>query len=805
MNLKFWNRPRYFDFSPVRRTVVVLHDFISAIIAAIGSVISFLGSSTVVGVSIGGTVYGVTGSMIGSLVVSAALSVASTLLSGGEKPSSQNFRTGKELANDMSIGSPIRPLYGCRRIGGTRVFVWTTTGNNLKYLHLIVVWGEGPMKGPVVDGAGEKIWLDDKRMQYFQTYKGLNLCYHEFHGGTHDQTVSAELQSYIPTWNEAMRFTAYSYFRFKYNQTAWGNLPTVTAAMEGCENLFDPRDGSHGYSRNGVLATRDFVTHPRYGGGTQGSLLNDTSVGDCATWVENVSHQYYFDGCIQERQPFADNTGDMMANFKGDIVWSGGQYKFIIYKYDAAVVPIDEFFIEENPGGNALGIDTGSSEETPRRIKGYFSDPTDNYNPKPVYWPQVAADVAESDKIASEFSLIGTCSYEQALRLLKYNYLRMRFSKTFNCNAHPSLYPLELGDIFSVSHNADIPGSSIPVSWTLKPLRLQGWSLTQTNKLALQAIEEDSSIYDETVEVVAHDPYVLTLPGYDDAVDTMPTNLTASTGKDDSTRKTKAYMILGCDRVEGAEAYEFRYRQPDKSNWSKKTFHDPGGEVDVAQEDPGNGGTLKMESGGDYYGAAAKTIVIEIDGDGDPCSFKVSYDNGESWEETEIDITADWQDLDDGLRLRFDGTIGGAIGDRWTFSVTPPDAVSIYLGGLPTNQQYYWQVCAIVDKKKSEWATPTAPVTTWYPDHPSAPTGLTAVMMNTDDNLSTAEVLVSWDDPVEGEDVVSTEVKKEYTDDPYLQFPNGIDTGSAGRAAGLIISPTEPETPMAGMLWVKQT
>ena len=534
--------------------------FIPAIAGAIYSALSF--------VAITGSAAMMASTALAYGIVSGALYAASALLT--KKPSSQSFINGIPLQNTMSVGDTIRLVYGCRRIGGTRLFVWSTGIQN-KYLHMIIGWGEGPVKGPLVDGTGEMIWLDDRRMQYYQTYKGLNLVYHEFHKGTHDQTVSTELQSYIPSWNEAMRFTAYSYFRFKYNATAWGSLPNVTCVMEGNENIFDPRSGSHGYSRNGVLIARDFATHPRYGGGVQGSLIQKEAVIVCANWVDDASHRYYFDGVIQDRQPFADNMQDILANFKGEIIWSGSGYKFIIYKWDAPILDLDfdeTMLLANQTGKNALSIDTGAAQDTPKRIKGYFSDPRDNYNVKPVYWPQVAPDVAETDKIAMEFSLIGTCDYGQALRILKYHYLRARFSRTFAFAAHPKMYPAELGDIFRASRALSYQGSSIPASWYHKPLRVQKIAMNQANQIAFSVIEEDSSIYDEEVHIVTHAEFKPVLPGFDDAT-SIPQNLVATSGEDTRTeRKDDAYILFRWDKVPGITSYGLRYRKSDVPRWT---------------------------------------------------------------------------------------------------------------------------------------------------------------------------------------------------------------------------------------------
>lgn len=83
MRLKFWKRPRYFDFEKHRTPQVILHEFISGILTAIWGIVTSIGSAfsatSVTGIAIGGTVYGVSGGILTSIAAMGVSMALSTL------------------------------------------------------------------------------------------------------------------------------------------------------------------------------------------------------------------------------------------------------------------------------------------------------------------------------------------------------------------------------------------------------------------------------------------------------------------------------------------------------------------------------------------------------------------------------------------------------------------------------------------------------------------------------------------------------------------------------------------------------
>ena len=725
---KIWRRlvgrPRYFDFARHRKPAVVLHDFISAITSAIIGLAYTIGGavggtfvSSMVGATIGGTFYGV--SIAGALAwvaVAGALYGASTLATSlmAKSGKQSSLSTGGLLQNTSMIIDPIRVVYGKTRIGCSQVFVHAEGGVNNPRLHVIAVWGEGPVEGMETDGLGDMIWIGERRMQDFQAYSGLSYVSHEFYNGSWEQNISSELQSHFAAWADAHRGTAYSYFQLQYSPFLFTTFPQFTCILKG-RKLFDPRDGSISYSRNPALVWRDFKTHPRYGGGIAGSMIDKQSVIDAANWCD--SNGFYFDGCIADRKEFLENIEDILLCFRAEEIWSGGLYKLLIQKYDAPVMSLSEkdIFVDERTKGCAMGIGTAGIQDYPKRIKISFSDPTNQYIPSYCYWPETTPYEAETDRETREIILIGVADFEESLKLGKYFYLRSKYSNIFNFIAHPRVSCLEIGDMVEVSHDPAFPVGSIPEDWTNKVLRVLGIFFSENNQIALTLGDEDSSIYDPAVNVAAHTYYSSESPSQSDLPEE-PTNPSASTGEDTTTTaRDDAYLNLQWDNMGVGVSYQIRYRKPADTWWQQASIFDPGGECDIPTKSV-DIGPMEMESGGNFAGGAELTYVVEIDGGGTPSTFRWSDDGGSTWDGTGIAITANWQNLNNGVKIKFSATGGGFVSEQWTFKTRPKTPVKTRLGGLPVGTVFIWQVRSGKNWFAwSEWATSPTLITTWKP------------------------------------------------------------------------------------------
>jgi hypothetical protein len=450
---------------------------------------------------------GITGEAVAAFAVVAAVVIKAALIVGAvwysysasSKAKSRagqsdrsDFRSSGHLLNTRSTSEPLSILYGTCRIGGNIVYM-NCTGADNKDLHMVVTFSEGPVSGINIDGIGERIWLDDKRIQDFP-----GLYSYEFYTGTGAQTVDPYLQAADPNWDEAMRYTAYLHLRLEYNEDKFSSLPNVTAEING-RLIYDPRDGLTKFSNNNALVAYDFLRNERYSLGLPESVFDLDSVKDAATWCD--TNGYMFNGLIIDRGPVLDNFEDILKNFRAGLIWSEGEYKLFIYEYDAPIMTLTESDVD----ANSFRIIIPGIPETPNRVIVSYIDSVDNYISKSRVIEDLDAvliyDLEERD---FELDLKGTTNAEQATKLGSYYIERNRLNYQFSFSCHPRALALEPMDMIQVTHS--LPG------WTEKILRVLDYEIRQDGRVQLLCINEVDTLYDDVVNVETHNAYETNLP-----------------------------------------------------------------------------------------------------------------------------------------------------------------------------------------------------------------------------------------------------------------------------------------------------
>jgi len=82
-------------------------------------------------------------------------------------------------------------------------------------------------------------------------------------------------------------------------------------------------------------------------------------------------------------------------------------------------------------------------------------------------------------------------------------------------------------------------------------------------------------------------------------------------------------------------------------------------------------------SGGTFSGSYDLDYVVEIDGEGEPDTFKWSDDGGSTWDTETVNITGAAQTLNNGVTITFAATTGHTSGDKWEFTATAEDEYTI--------------------------------------------------------------------------------------------------------------------------------
>jgi hypothetical protein len=167
-------------------------------------------------------------------------------------------------------------------------------------LHLIVVWGMGPIN------AITQVYLDDVPITD-PSFNGL--VYLENYTGTDTQAASAALISSLSgKWTSAhqLRGLAYSYIRLQWSAAAFPRgKPNITADIQGAL-VFDPRTGTNLFSNNPWLCIRDYLTNTRYGWKVPAASIDDTTVISEANYAEQRVTAPTFTGTISVVDTAAD-------------------------------------------------------------------------------------------------------------------------------------------------------------------------------------------------------------------------------------------------------------------------------------------------------------------------------------------------------------------------------------------------------------------------------------------------------------------------------------------------------------------
>lgn len=144
---------RFEDNFPIpRRRPSTLYEFIAGIIASI--IGGTMTPETVIGISIGGTVYGLELTAIVEIAIIGAVLCYSFLSGqgGGKSSFIKNVDQNGQLVNTKQAGEPVKVAYGKIKVGGNWVACDPSRLNN-NWLNVILTWSEGEIEGiePAVD------------------------------------------------------------------------------------------------------------------------------------------------------------------------------------------------------------------------------------------------------------------------------------------------------------------------------------------------------------------------------------------------------------------------------------------------------------------------------------------------------------------------------------------------------------------------------------------------------------------------------------------------------------------------------
>ena len=421
------------------------------------------------------------------------------------------------LVNKQSNVATIPVIYGQRKVGGTRVFIGSSGADNI-YLYMVLALSEGE-----IHSIGD-VYINDI-LSTDSKYSGL-LTINKYTGAD-GQAADATLVNANIGWTSAHKLSGVAYLaiRFKWDQDAFGSIPTIHAVVQG-KKVYDSRTSATATvanSSNPALCLRDYLTNSRYGKGLATGFIDDTLFNAAATKCDALvtsytgsSNQKIFtcNAVINTGQSLINNVKVILSSMRGIMPYSQGKYGLVIEDQGSATFAFDESHII---GG--ISIRSESKKTKFNRVVATFPDPSANWQLNQIEYP-IAGSAEEAGYLAEDggielvknMDLSCTTNVYSAQDIAEIALKRSRNALTMTFNATSEALNCSVSDIVSVTHST--PG------FTAKAFRLQKLTLNPDGTVAVSLVEHQDSIYPWSVKTEADnvpdtnlpDPFLVASP-----------------------------------------------------------------------------------------------------------------------------------------------------------------------------------------------------------------------------------------------------------------------------------------------------
>ena len=416
------------------------------------------------------------------------------------------------LVNKQSNVEPIPVIYGERKVGGVRVFVATSGGDNT-YLYVVLALCEGEIN-QIGDVYINEIISTDARF----TGKVTITKY----VGTDSQTADPTLVAASVGWtsNHRLRGIAYLAMRFTYDQdTFGGGVPDVTCVVQG-KKCYDPRTSTTIYTKNPAVCLRDYLTNARYGKGLASALIDDAAFIIAAdkcdaavskyTGASGTEPIFNVNTIINTGETLFNNVKVFLASMRGIFPFSDGKYSLVIEDDYAATFS----FNFENIKSDITVTSLPKSQQY-NRVTAKFTNPQSNWQLDSVTWPLAGSTeytnyLADDNgiELVGEINIPGTTDYYSARDLARIVCLDSRLAKlTVEFVSTTDAIKCAIGDVVTLTHES--------MGWVDKEFRVTDLVLLDTGEVSVGLKEHIAAIY----------PWVEAAEGPASAASTLPNPL----------------------------------------------------------------------------------------------------------------------------------------------------------------------------------------------------------------------------------------------------------------------------------------
>ncbi|WP_448105774.1 phage tail tip fiber protein [Pseudomonas juntendi] len=392
-----------------------------------------------------GGVQGIFAGLTGAAKVSGA---------GSSEPSSQTVRSSK---------APVRFILGRASTGGVLAWIQEQPGDQTsgEWLHIVYVLSEGAIAGV------DQIYVDERPLSEL----GENATSEVI---IDPAQVNAFLLANCPDWRQEQIGRGLSFVRlsFKYDAEKFpSGIPDVRFVVRGRRDIYDPRNGSYGYSANTALLILWYLRH-RCGipddeiifqsFASAANLSDEAVVGPDGT----VTPRYFAGAVIgadEKRNTVLDN---LLSACAGTLIRVGGRWSLQVGAYYG---PADFTITEDMVIGTVEGTTEVSNSDAINTMRGTFVDPAQAW--AETDYPEVAIQdwiATDGGELAESQSFAYVTDAYLAQRLANISLRRRRSGGSLAVPLNFNGYNCRPGRAVKVDlPSLNILGEFIVTEWTM--------------------------------------------------------------------------------------------------------------------------------------------------------------------------------------------------------------------------------------------------------------------------------------------------------------------------------------------------
>nr|WP_207268616.1 carbohydrate binding domain-containing protein [Pseudomonas sp. GW460-LB5] len=392
-----------------------------------------------------GGVQGIFAGLTGAAKVSGA---------GSSEPSSQTVRSSK---------APVRFILGRASTGGVLAWIQEQPGDQTsgEWLHIVYVLSEGAIAGV------DQIYVDERPLSEL----GENATSEVI---IDPAQVNAFLLANCPDWRQEQIGRGLSFVRlsFKYDAEKFpSGIPDVRFVVRGRRDIYDPRNGSSGYSANTALLILWYLRN-RCG------IPDDEIIFQSFASAANISDEAvggpdgtvtprYFAGAVigadEKRNTVLDN---LLSACAGTLIRVGGRWSLQVGAYYG---PADFTINEDMVIGTVEGTTEVSNSDAINTMRGTFVDPAQAW--AETDYPEVAIQdwiTADGGELAESQSFAYVTDAYLAQRLANISLRRRRSGGSVSMPLNFNGYNCRPGRAVKVDlPSLNILGEFMVTEWTM--------------------------------------------------------------------------------------------------------------------------------------------------------------------------------------------------------------------------------------------------------------------------------------------------------------------------------------------------